>query len=206
MIKSRAVFSFSLSVLERTKASQLINAHKDELIAPYDRVFLIKRAAILLVAAAALFTLLMLIMLSLKSSPDAAFMARVRLTSMILLGLFSAGGVLLKIYELLINKIMTRREPQEQKDGETLHKVKLNRYFIEHITRAGSGKTYWENIKESYKKGGFIFIHLRTNQCVVIPERIFTSPDEAAQTYDFIAAQIARHQQRLLTPTTSGTY
>ncbi|MWL75028.1 hypothetical protein GQM09_32130, partial [Escherichia coli] len=79
-------------------------------------------------------------------------------------------------YELLINKIMASREPQEQEDDETQHKVKLNRYFIEHITRVASGKTYWENIKESYRKGGFIFIHLRSNQCVVIPERILPPP------------------------------
>lgn len=200
MIKSRMAFSFSLSVLERTRASQLINAHKDELIMPYDRVFLIKRAAILLLAAAALFTLLLLITLSITRSPDTAFMERMRHSSMMLLGLFCTGGLLLKIYELLINKIMASREPQEQEDDETQHKVKLNRYFIEHITRVASGKTYWENIKESYRKGGFIFIHLRSNQCVVIPERIFASPDEAAQTYDFIAAQIARHRQRLMTP------
>lgn len=134
MIKSRMAFSFSLSVLERTRASQLINAHKDELILPYDRVFLIKRAAILLLAAAALFTLLLLITLSITRSPDTAFMERMRHSSMVLLGLFCTGGLLLKIYELLINKIMASREPQEQEDDETQHKVKLNRYFIEHIT------------------------------------------------------------------------
>nr|WP_270094498.1 YcxB family protein [Leclercia adecarboxylata] len=89
---------------------------------------------------------------------------------------------------------MQKQQQAEQEDEETLQKVKLNRFFIENITNTASVKIYWEKVKESYRKGGFIFIHMRSDNCVVIPERVFASANEAADVFDFINAQIAQNR------------
>lgn len=72
--KNRIVVDYSLSVLERTKASKLINDHKKEYLKPYGYLSLIQKAAVSVLGIAALFTLITLLMLSLKTAPDAAFL------------------------------------------------------------------------------------------------------------------------------------
>lgn len=195
MIKNnRIVVDYSLSVLERNKASKLINEYKNEYIKPYDYIFMIKKGAVYIFAIAAVFNILLLILLSLDTSSDGNFFERIKVLSIILLSLFGLALGLLKIYDVVIDNVMRKHESIEQEDKEILQKVKLNRFFIENITSTVSGKTYWKNIKDSYKKDGFIFIHMLNDGCVVIPERIFSSESEAAEAYDFIRLQLAQNK------------
>lgn len=195
MIKnSRIVVDYSLSVSERTQASKLINDHKKEYIKPYGHVALIQKAALYVFLLAALFNLLLLIQFSLKTAPDGDFIARMKTLSIILLVLFGVALGLFQLYDVMMKKVMARHQRAEQEDPETLQKVKLNRFFIENITPTAHGKAYWKNIKESYRKGGFIFIHMLNDNCVVIPERAFSSADEAAEVFDFIKSQIAQNK------------
>lgn len=192
--KNRIAVDYSLSVLERSKASKLINEYKKEYIKPYDYIFVIKKVAVYIFVLAALFNIILLITLILKESPDGYFFERTKVLSIILLSLFGIALGLFKIYDVVINKVMIKQENIEQEDEETLQKVKLNRYFIENITNTASGKTYWKNIKDSYKKEGFIFIHMKNDQCIVIPERIFSSESEVAEVFDFIKLKIAQNK------------
>jgi len=186
---------YSLSVLERTKASKLINDYKKEYLKPYGYISLIQKAAVSILAVAVLFNLITLIQLSLKTAPDGDFMARTRMFSIALLVLFGVALALLKLYDVMMNNVMQKQQRVEQEDEESLQKVKLNRFFIENITPTASGKIYWKNVKDSYRKGGFIFIHMKNDNCVVIPERIFSSASEAAGVFDFINVQIAQNKR-----------
>ena len=89
---------------------------------------------------------------------------------------------------------MQKQQRVGQEDQEPLQKVKLNRFFVETITPNASGKIYWRNVKDSYRKNGFIFIHMKNDNCVVIPERVFASASEAAEVFDFINEQIAQNK------------
>ncbi len=193
--KNRVVVDYSLSVLERTKASKLINDYKKEYLKPYGYISLIQKAAVSILAVAVLFNLITLIQLSLKTAPDGDFMARTRMFSIALLVLFGVALALLKLYDVMMNNVMQKQQRVEQEDEESLQKVKLNRFFIENITPTASGKIYWKNVKDSYRKGGFIFIHMKNDNCVVIPERIFSSASEAAGVFDFINVQIAQNKR-----------
>lgn len=192
--KNRIVVDYSLSALERTKAGKLINDHKKEQLKPYGSLFLIHKAAVFVLAVAALFNFITLLQLSLQTAPDGDFLARTKMFSIALLVLFGVALALFKLYDVVMNKVMQKQQQAEQEDEETLQKVKLNRFFIENITNTASVKIYWEKVKESYRKGGFIFIHMRSDNCVVIPERVFASANEAAEVFDFINAQIAQNR------------
>ncbi|MEB6379004.1 YcxB family protein [Leclercia adecarboxylata] len=191
--RNRIVVDYSLSVLERTQAAKLINDHKKAYIKPYGSVSLIQKAALCVFAISALFNFLLLIQFSLKTAPDGAFIARMKTLSIILLVLFGVALGLFQLYDVLLKKIMAKHQRAEQEDLDTLQKVKLNRFFIENITPTASGKVYWKNIKESYRKKGFIFIHMMNDNCVVIPERVFPSSEEAVKVFDFIKLQLAQN-------------
>lgn len=192
--KNRIVVDYSLSALERTNAGKLINDHKKEHLKPYGSLFLIHKAAVSVLAVAALFNFITLLQLSLQTAPDGDFLARAKMFSIALLVLFGVALALFKLYDVVMNRVMQKQQQVEQEDEETLQKVKLNRFFIENITNTASVKIYWEKVKESYRKGGFIFIHMRSDNCVVIPERVFASANEAADVFDFINAQIAQNR------------
>ena len=185
---------YSLSVLERTKASKLIHDHKKEYRKPYGYISLIQKAAVSILAIAVLFNVITLLQLSLRTTLDSDFLARTKMFSIALLVLFGVALALFKLYDVMMDNVMQKQHRVEQEDEETLQKVKLNRFFIENITHTASGKIYWKNVKESYRKDGFIFIHMKNDNCVVIPERVFASASEAAEVFDFINAQIAQHQ------------
>ncbi|QGU13001.1 YcxB family protein [Leclercia sp. J807] len=135
-----------------------------------------------------------MLQLSLQTAPDGDFLARAKMFSIALFVLFGVALALFKLYDVVMNKVMQKQQQAEQEDEETLQKVKLNRFFIENITNTASVKIYWEKVKESYRKGGFIFIHMRSDNCVVIPERVFASANEAAEVFDFINAQLAQNR------------
>lgn len=194
--KSRIIVDFSMSVLERTEAGKLIKAYEKESIKPYGSMGFIKRAAGYIFIFAAMFTLLQMIMQIIDAPHDDSMMARTRVINIILLALFALSLALFNLYDRLLCKAMKKNAAVEQTDDELAQRVKLTRYYVENITHSATGRVYWEYIKTSYRKGGFIFIHMRNDNCIVIPERVFTSESEAAGAVDFIHAQIAWRKQQ----------
>ena len=192
--KNRIVVGYSLSVLERTQASKLIQDHKKEYLKPYGYISLIQKAAVPILAVAVLFNVITLLQFSLRTTLDSDFLARTKMFSIALLVLFGVALALFKLYDVLMNNVMQKQQPVEQEDVGILQKVKLNRFFVETITPNASGKIYWKNVKDSYRKNGFIFIHMKNDNCVVIPERVFASAGEAAEVFDFINVQIAQNK------------
>jgi len=192
--KNRIVVGYSLSVLERTQASKLIHDHKKEYLKPYGYISLIQKAAVAILAVAVLFNVITLLQFSLRTTLDSDFLARTKMFSIALLVLFGVALALFKLYDVLMNNVMQKQQPVEQEDAGILQKVKLNRFFVEAITPNASGKIYWKNVKDSYRKNGFIFIHMKNDNCVVIPERVFASAGEAAEVFDFINVQIAQNK------------
>ncbi len=192
--KNRIVVGYSLSVLERTQASKLIHDHKKEYLKPYGYISLIQKAAVAILAVAVLFNVITLLQFSLRTTLDSDFLARTKMFSIALLVLFGVALALFKLYDVLMNNVMQKQQPVEQEDVGILQKVKLNRFFVEAITPNASGKIYWKNVKDSYRKNGFIFIHMKNDNCVVIPERVFASAGEAAEVFDFINVQIAQNK------------
>lgn len=189
--KNRIVVDYSLSVLERTQAGKLIHDHKKAYLKPYGYISLIQKAAVSILAIAVLFNVITLLQLSLRTTLDSDFLARTKMFSIALLVLFGVALALFKLYDVMINNVMQKQQQVEQ---EILQKVKLNRFFVETITPNASGKIYWKNVKDSYRENGFIFIHMKNDNCVVIPERVFASASEAAEVFDFITMQIAQNK------------
>ncbi len=192
--KNRIVVGYSLSVLERTQASKLIRDHKKEYLKPYGYISLIQKAAVAILAVAVLFNVITLLQFSLRTTLDSDFLARTKMFSIALLVLFGVALALFKLYDVLMNNVMQKQQPVEQEDAGILQKVKLNRFFVETITPNASGKIYWKNVKDCYRKNGFIFIHMKNDNCVVIPERVFASAGEVAEVFDFINVQIAQNK------------
>lgn len=192
--KNRIVVDYSLSVLERTQAGKLIHDHKKEYLKPYGYISLIQKAAVSILAIAVLFNVITLLQLSLRTTLDSDFLARTKMFSIALLVLFGVALALFKLYDVMMNNVMQKQQRVEQEDQEILQKVKLNRFFVETITPNASGKIYWKNVKDSYRENGFIFIHMKNDNCVVIPERVFASASEAAEVFDFINVQIAQNK------------
>ncbi len=194
--KSRIIVDFSMSVLERTEAGKLIKAYEKACIKPYGSIAFIKRAAGYIFIFAAMFTILQMIMQIINVPHDDSMMARTRVINIVLLALFALSLALFNLYDRLLSKAMKKNADAEQTDDELAQRVKLTRYYVENITPSATGRVYWKHIKTSYRKGGFIFIHMRNDNCIVIPERVFTSESEAAGAVEFIHAQIAWRKQQ----------
>lgn len=192
--KNRIVVDYSLSVLERDKASKLIREYEKEHIKPYDSILFIKKAGVYVFAFAAIFNIIALVQPILDTSPGRSFFDADKILNIIVLSLFGFALILFEVYDVVINRAMKRRARLEQEDDESIQKVKLNRFFIESITNTASGKAYWKNIKNSYRKEGFIFIHMMNDRCVIIPERIFPSENEIAEVFGFIRTQMAANK------------
>ncbi|MEX0561587.1 hypothetical protein [Raoultella terrigena] len=195
--KSRIVVNFSMSVLERTEAGKLIKTYEKEFIKLYGYIGIIKRIAGYIFFSAAMFTLLLMVMQIIGAPHDNSLMSRIRVLNIILLALFGVSLVLFNIQDMLLHKFMKKNEAVEKADDEIAQRVKLTRYFVENITNSITGRVYWEYVRTSYRKGGFIFIHMRNNNCIVIPERVFKSEHEAIEVSDFICAQIVLRKQQV---------
>lgn len=191
--QSRFTLDFSLSVLERAKASKLIKEHeKKETIQPYDSIFYIRKAAIsaLIIAVAIIF--IMLITLTVRQNVDVPFMERMRLFSILSLCLIGVSAILFRTHDYIFNKITAKNNKKEQEDKNTSVKLKINRYYIEYIQENVSIKTYWSYIGNTYRKGGFIFIQAQNNRYLVIPERIFENNNDINKLYEYLKEQILR--------------
>lgn len=115
--------------------------------------------------------------------------------SIIAFGLYALAVGVFYIYDAVMSRVAKKREAVEQQDEETEQTIKLNRCFVESVSVVTTGRVYWKNVKASYRREGFIFIHLLNDICFVIPERVLSSESEAAEVADFIRIQIARHKQ-----------
>ncbi|ALR78899.1 hypothetical protein AO703_09445 [[Enterobacter] lignolyticus] len=115
--------------------------------------------------------------------------------SIITFGLFALSVGVFYIYDAIMSRVAKKNETSEQQDESTEQKIKLNRYFVENISVVSIGRVYWKNVKTSYRKDGFIFIHMLSDACLVIPERALNSKTEAAEVADFIKMQIANNKR-----------
>ncbi|EJK7983607.1 TPA: hypothetical protein U2I11_004669 [Citrobacter koseri] len=203
--KSRIVIDLSMSVLERTEAGKLIKTYEKEYIKPYRYIDTIKKIAGYIFFFAATFTLIMMVIQIIGTQNDNGLTDQIRVLNIILLAMFGLSLLLFNIQDILLKKGYEKNETIEKTDNELTQRVKLNLYFIENITNSVTGRVYREHIKTSYRKGGFIFIHMRNDNCIVIPDRVFTSKRVVIEVADFIHAQIVQIKKRLgnLAATTS---
>ncbi|EPE6118006.1 MULTISPECIES: YcxB family protein [Enterobacteriaceae] len=51
--------------------------------------------------------------------------------------------------------------------------------------KIGSSRVFWNNIKKTYRKQGFLFIQTKENRCIIIPERVFKNEEETEKLYNF---------------------
>ncbi|MED7793111.1 YcxB family protein [Klebsiella aerogenes] len=193
--KNRISIRFTMSVLERTEAAKSIKTYKKEMIKPYEYIDYIKNTGLIVLLFAVLTTLLQLLDPFTFSSSDVAHMEKQRVLSLIAFGLFALAIGTLYIYDAVMTRVAKKRDAAEQADDELLQVIKLNRFFVENISAVSIGRVYWRNVKTSYRRDGFIFIHLLNDSCLVIPDRALESEEEAVEITEFIRTQIATHKK-----------
>ncbi|WP_309243263.1 YcxB family protein [Escherichia coli] len=85
-----------------------------------------------------------------------------------------------------MKKIMRSNHSSEIKDQELMLRLKINRSYIEQVMKIGSSRFFWNNIKKTYRKQGFLFIQTKENRCIIIPERVFKNEEETEKLYNFV--------------------
>lgn len=195
-LTSRFILKYSMSVLERTEAAKLIKEpEKDEFIKPYGMLYILKKAAFLVLALAVIINVIMLAVLILKSDFDIAFLERTRWFAITIVSLFLLFSLLIQLQDFLYKRTMLHNDQKEKEDGEISVHLKINRFYIEQIQMPGSIKAFWNYTNKVYRENGFIFIQRMDNRCIVIPERIFTSEDDIIKLYNYIKEQISKHKR-----------
>ncbi|HAN9997867.1 TPA: YcxB family protein [Escherichia coli] len=191
---NRYSINFTLSVLEKTEASKLIKEHeKQEHIEPYSYILIIKKAALLVLSFAALFDFIILFGLIALAPKDPDYVERAKFLSIITFTLIAIFIGLLYTYDYLIKKVMRSNHSSEIRDQELMLRLKINRSYIEQIMKIGSSRVFWNNIKKTYRKQGFLFIQTKENRCIIIPERVFKNEEETEKLYSFVKEQIAQN-------------
>lgn len=191
---NRYSINFTLSVLEKTEASKLIKEHeKQEHIEPYGYILLIKKAALLVLSFAALFDFIILFGLIALAPKDPDYVERAKFLSIITFTLIAISIGLLYIYNYLMKNVMRSNYSSEIRDPELILRLKINRSYIEQIMKVGSSRVFWNNIKKTYRKQGFLFIQTKENRCIIIPERVFKNEEETEKLYSFVKEQIAQN-------------
>ncbi|HAG7956857.1 TPA: YcxB family protein [Escherichia coli] len=191
---NRYSINFTLSVLEKTEASKLIKEHeKQENIEPYGYILLIKKAALLVLSFAALFDFIILFGLIALAPKDPDYVERAKFLSIITFTLIAISIGLLYIYNYLMKNVMRSNYSSEIRDPELILRLKINRSYIEQIMKIGSSRVFWNNIKKTYRKQGFLFIQTKENRCIIIPERVFKNEEETEKLYSFVKEQIAQN-------------
>lgn len=195
-LTSRFILKFSMSVLERTEAAECIKEpKKHEFIKPYGTLYILKKAAFLVLASAGVINFLILALLILKPDFDIAFFERTRWVAIITVGLLLLFALLIQIQDFLYKRTMLHNDQAEKEDDDISVYLKINRFYIERIQKPGSIKAFWSYTKKAYRKNGFIFVQLMDNSCIVIPERIFISEDDIIKLYNYIKEQISKHKR-----------
>ncbi|WP_097741616.1 YcxB family protein [Escherichia coli] len=191
---NRYSINFTLSVLEKTEASKLIKEYeKQEYIEPYNYIFLIKKTALLVLAFAALFNFIILFGLIALAPKDPDYVERAKFLSIITFTLIAIFIGLLYIYDYLMKKVMRTSHSSEIQDQELMLRLKINRSYIEQIMKVGSSRVFWNNIKKTYRKKGFLFIQTKENRYIIIPERVLKNEEETEKLYIFVKEQIAQN-------------
>lgn len=191
---NRYSINFTLSVLEKTEASKLIKEHeKQENIEPYGYILLIKKAALLVLSFAALFDFIILFGLIALAPKNPDYVERAKFLSIITFTLIAISIGLLYIYNYLMKNVMRSNYSSEIRDPELILRLKINRSYIEQIMKIGSSRVFWNNIKKTYRKQGFLFIQTKENRCIIIPERVFKNEEETEKLYSFVKEQIAQN-------------
>lgn len=191
---NRYSINFTLSVLEKTEASKLIKEHeKQENIEPYGYILLIKKAALLVLSFAALFDFIILFGLIALAPKNPDYVERAKFLSIITFTLIAISIGLLYIYNYLMKNVMRSNYSSEIRDPELILRLKINRSYIEQIMKIGSSRVFWNNIKKTYRKQGFLFIQTKENRCIIIPERVFKNGEETEKLYNFVKEQIAKN-------------
>ncbi|MGX4050206.1 YcxB family protein [Escherichia coli] len=190
----RYSINFTLSVLEKTEASKFIKEHeKQENIEPYGYILLIKKAALLVLSFAALFDFIILFGLITLAPKAPDYVERAKFLSILTFTLIAIFIGLLYIYDYLMKKIMRSNHSSEIKDQELMLRLKINRSYIEQVMKIGSSRVFWNNIKKTYRKQGFLFIQTKENRCIIIPERVFKNEEETEKLYNFVKEKIAQN-------------
>ncbi|EEZ8069547.1 YcxB family protein [Escherichia coli] len=191
---NRYSINFTLSVLEKTEVSKLIKEHeKQEHIEPYGYILLIKKAVLLVLSFAALFDFIILFGLIALAPKAPDYVERAKFLSIITFTLIAISIGLLYIYDYLMKKVMKSNYSSEIRDQELMLRLKINRSYIEQIMKIGSSRVFWNNIKKTYRKQGFLFIQTKENRCIIIPERVFKNEEETEKSYGFVKEQIAQN-------------
>lgn len=188
--KNRFILNYSLSVLERNKATKLIKEYKKlEFTKPYEILYEMSMLSIYFLGLAFLLSIVYLALFvfhtdNMESLPEAT-------TRLIKTGLISSTLVILCILLFLIKTkletfIINKRDPIEKESKELSLNLRINRLYIEQIRTNGSYKVYWSFIKKAYKKREFIFIQTQENDHIVIPIRVFITAEEFAIFYSFV--------------------
>ncbi|HAP0005737.1 TPA: YcxB family protein [Escherichia coli] len=191
---NRYSINFTLSVLEKTEASKLIKEYeKQEYIEPYNYILLIKKTALLVLAFAALFDFIILFGLIALAPKDPDYVERAKFLSILTFTLIAIFIGLLYIYDYLMKKVMRTSHSSEIQDQELMLRLKINRSYIEQIMKVGSSRVFWNNIKKTYRKKGFLFIQTKENRYIIIPERVLKNEEETEKLYIFVKEQIAQN-------------
>lgn len=191
---NRYSINFTLSVLEKTEASKLIKEYeKQEYIEPYNYILLIKKTALLVLAFAALFDFIILFGLIALAPKAPDYVERAKFLSILTFTLIAIFIGLLYIYDYLMKKVMRTSHSSEIQDQELMLRLKINRSYIEQIMKVGSSRVFWNNIKKTYRKKGFLFIQTKENRYIIIPERVLKNEEETEKLYIFVKEQIAQN-------------
>lgn len=124
-------------------------------------------------------------------APD--YVERAKFLSILTFTLIAIFIGLLYIYDYLMKKIMRSNHSSEIKDQELMLRLKINRTYIEQVMKIGSSRVFWNNIKKTYRKQGFLFIQTKENRCIIIPERVFKNEEETEKLYNFVKEKIAQN-------------
>ncbi|EBD0388403.1 YcxB family protein [Salmonella enterica] len=193
---SRYNINYTLSVFEKTEAGKLIKEReKHEFIKPYGIIHILKKSAFIALLFAAITNLIILLSLIFLTENDPGFLERAKYLAITTFVVLTISIGLFYFYDFFMKKTMRNNHSSEINDTELIILLKINRSYIEQIMRIGSSKYFWNYIKKTYRKEGYIFIQSKDNGCIVIPERIFKHESEINKLHEFIKEQVLLHKE-----------
>ncbi|MEX5926686.1 YcxB family protein [Providencia hangzhouensis] len=190
-MKSRYQIQFSPSRLEAEKIRKLIQmpVTVDKEKMPY-RLF---TNLWNLLAIASIVSGIALLMIGYKAySVVDGFSGLKKLRSFFFLWLSQLVSML--VYNLSSrNALRYRNEEKEYSDPDSLVKVKINRKYIDNMTRGTLVRVFWQNIEECYIREEYLFIFASDGEGTVIPARVLAD-GEFDKLYQFVMEQIDNHK------------
>ncbi|MGG4610596.1 hypothetical protein [Providencia sp. Me31A] len=92
-------------------------------------------------------------------------------------------------------RYIRKNEERTQNNPERLVKVKINRKFIDSITKETLVRIFWQHVEECYIKEDYMFIFAFGGEGTVIPARVLAD-GEFHLLYQFVIEQINNHKSR----------